>query len=168
LINGASLEYRDNGGETALHAAVRFNDNSTSMVRMLLAHGADVNSRDGSSHTPLMTSVSYGSRCIESLLILLENGAYIDARDDCDRTTLFRRASYVPDNKAKYVLKVLIDHGASTSIFNVIDDHKVSQIAPQVLDYISELSRARKEFIWQCLSKYVHFEENLIWIILSY
>jgi ankyrin repeat protein len=74
---GASLGSRDNLGNSALHAAVRWNNKEAAQA--LINEGIDVNARALNGKTPLHDAVRLGIADIETLLV--NRGADVEIRD---------------------------------------------------------------------------------------
>jgi ankyrin repeat protein len=77
ITAGASLNSRDNLGNSALHAAVRWNTSKSALA--LINAGIDVNAHALNGKTPLHDSVRLGIVDIETLLIT--RGADMEIRD---------------------------------------------------------------------------------------
>ena len=76
LGNGASVNYQDVKGETALMLAVESqtdSDSDADIIRLLIAHGADVNLRNSEGETALDKAIDYGNKTAADYLIA--NGA---------------------------------------------------------------------------------------------
>jgi ankyrin repeat protein len=79
---GASLNSRDNLGNSALHAAVRWNNREAALA--LITAGIDVNARALNGKTALHDAVRLGIADIETLLV--NRGADIEIRDSGGNT----------------------------------------------------------------------------------
>jgi ankyrin repeat protein len=79
---GASLNSRDNLGNSALHAAVRWNNREAAVE--LITAGIDINARALNGKTPLHDAVRLGIADIEILLV--NQGADIEIRDTAGNT----------------------------------------------------------------------------------
>ena len=80
LERGAKVDSHDNGGKTALHAAVRsVYTESLEIITLLLEAGADINALDNSKTTPCFGAVS--CNFLEALELLVESGADFEIED---------------------------------------------------------------------------------------
>jgi ankyrin repeat protein len=74
LGNGASVNYQDVKGETALMLAVESDsDSNAEIIRLLIEHGADINLRNSEGETALDKAIDYGNKTAADYLIA--NGA---------------------------------------------------------------------------------------------
>jgi ankyrin repeat protein len=105
LDAGAPIEEKDDGGDTALHAAAYAD--SKEIAKLLISRKADLNSRDKNRGTPLYVAAHYG--CVEVAKLLIAAGADIHARDDQGLTPLHM----VTGNEE--VAKVLLAAGAKVN-----------------------------------------------------
>jgi cytohesin len=79
LTHGASVEARDNYGQTALHLAVQRRD--TALVELLLGQGARPNTPDAAGYTPVHLATAAGSPRL--LATLLRAGGDVSSRTSC-------------------------------------------------------------------------------------
>ena len=73
LSAGATVDARNNDGETALAILATDLDASTDVARALIRHGADVNTRDKDGLTPLRNATTVGKA--ELIQLLRDSGA---------------------------------------------------------------------------------------------
>ncbi|NWV29306.1 ANKR7 protein, partial [Origma solitaria] len=81
LEHGASHDYRDASGNTALHLAVMVS--SKSLVELLLEHGADIDAKNKSGLTPLTVAITESHD--EMVKLLLQKGADVNIQDNISR-----------------------------------------------------------------------------------
>ncbi len=82
IEHGADVNWRDEEGGTALHAAA--NHNRTDLITLLIAKGSEVNvKRKADGWTPLHCADN-----LETVKLLIEKGANSAARDRCRRTRM--------------------------------------------------------------------------------
>jgi ankyrin repeat protein len=111
LVNaGASLNSRDNLGNSLLHAAVRWN--SKEAAQTLINAGLDVNARALNGKTPLHDAVRLGIADIETLLV--NRGADIEIRDTEGNTPFMEAVSFGRVNSAER----LVNFGADPNTRN--------------------------------------------------
>ena len=110
IEKGASLETRDEKGNTALAYAVR--DREIKSVTVLLDHGANIETRDKDGTTPLMFASEYGYIPIARLL--LARGARVNVKDSQGRTALVYAslAKDVSKSTKASMVNLLRNHGA--------------------------------------------------------
>ena len=89
LADGASINAKNNKGNTSLHEAATNGD--AAMVGMLIAGKAKVNSRNKLGNTPLMLASSGGH--IEVVELLLNAGANLGAQNHVGLTALSKAVS---------------------------------------------------------------------------
>lgn len=77
LSQGASVEAKDNLGNSALTCAVE--DTQMECVAVLLENGAEVNTRSYNGYSPLILSTIKGQKKMARML--MENGADVNATD---------------------------------------------------------------------------------------
>jgi ankyrin repeat protein len=107
---GASLNSRDNLGNSLLHAAVRWN--SKEAAQTLISAGLDVNARALNGKTPLHDAVRLGIIDIENLLV--NRGADIEIRDTEGNTPFMEAVSAGHVNSAER----LVNFGADPNTRN--------------------------------------------------
>ena len=88
LENGADIEARDRGGNTALIWAGR--DGYIDTVKVLLDKGANIKARDNSGNTALTWEAVQANT--EMAKLLQQNGATVGATDRFGRTALVQAA----------------------------------------------------------------------------
>lgn len=108
LTHGASANYRDGAGTTAINYAAAWCD--CRLVNLLLSHGADVNSPGYFGETPLMDASNEGDA--EVVKCLLDHGARVDAQDYEGLTALMDAAKR-PDVA---IVITLLAHNANTQL----------------------------------------------------
>lgn len=114
LVNyGADLEIKNEHGVTALLCA--YNDKD--IASMLLRNGADIEGRDYDDNTVLLNAVKHLIRSAkytsnENIEFFINEGANLNAIDRFGNTAMINALDR-PD-----VVKMLIDHGADTTIIN--------------------------------------------------
>jgi ankyrin repeat protein len=131
-------------------------------IKEFLAHGAKVNIRSASGYTPLMGAACRGNCRV--VLMLLEHGAYIDDQNFSERTALWLAAS----NNSLNVARVLLNFGANADVCDKSGLSFRDITTPDLWDCAIAAKRARKDCLAQYMSICGAFDENLIWIILSY
>jgi beta-lactamase regulating signal transducer with metallopeptidase domain/ankyrin repeat protein len=104
LANGAQVEHRRNGGETALILAG--GSGNVSIVEELLNAGAQINDQDDNGVTALMTAATNGHQGV--VLLLLSTGADIHRGNRNGETALELAALGGHDR----VVRLLLDSGA--------------------------------------------------------
>jgi ankyrin repeat protein len=104
LANGAQVEHRRNGGETALIFAG--GSGNVSIVEALLNAGAQINDQDDNGVTALMTASANGHQGV--VLLLLSSGADIHRGNKNGETALELAARGGHDT----VVRLLLDSGA--------------------------------------------------------
>ena len=104
LANGAQVEHRRNGGETALILAG--GSGNVSIVAQLLNAGAQVNDQDDNGVTALMMAAANGHHGV--VLLLLSSGADIHRANGNGETALELAARAGHDR----VVRLLLDSGA--------------------------------------------------------
>jgi ankyrin repeat protein len=111
LVNaGASLNNRDNLGNSALHAAVRWN--SRDAAQALITAGIDINVRALNGKTPLHDAVRLGIADIETLLV--NRGADVEIRDTGGNTPFME--AVIADNSPS--AERLVSQGADPNTRN--------------------------------------------------
>lgn len=113
LHMGANPNITTHKRETPLHLvsdiASSNNSVATQVIRLLLEYGAEVNARDDQGRTPLHRAAHTGN--VETTNILIAAGADKEAKD-----TLVGVTPIVFANDNKEMLKLLLEHGASTFV----------------------------------------------------
>ena len=104
LANGAQVEHRRNGGETALILAG--GSGNVAIVEQLLNAGAQVNDQDDNGTTALMTAAANGHQGV--VLLLLSSGADVHRGNRNGETALELAARAGHDR----VVRLLLDSGA--------------------------------------------------------
>ncbi len=107
LGHGATLEARDESGQTPLIAAARHGE--TEVVKLLLKKGAKVEARNTGGETALiaaacMCPIIDQPETYDSIRLLLEKGAAIEATDKEGGTALMNAAAWGRDDNAKLLL----------------------------------------------------------------
>ena len=97
LERGASLEARDQEGDTPLIRAASFG--GTNVVKLLLEKGANVNARDDRGMTALIAAACDCAiidmpDTLDSVKLLLQKGANVNAKDKEGRTALMMAAGW--------------------------------------------------------------------------
>ena len=110
LIDQATVDWRDQYDETALHMAAA--NGHTPVVTRLLDAGWSLEARDVDGRTPLALAALLGN--LETVKYLLLRGADMDTRDNNKETPLYR-ASYSGHNE---VIRTLLHCGANQQIRN--------------------------------------------------
>ena len=93
------------GGNTLLHAAVRFGENCKTLIDL----GFDVNTRDDYGNTPLSFAAAYGSP--DAIDVLLDAGSDIESADEFGDTPLHKA---VIENRYENAV-LLIKRGADVN-----------------------------------------------------
>lgn len=91
------------------------------IVKILLDKKAVVNTRNRNGEMPLMVACANGFESVVNLLLPL---ATLEAFDNCGKTALF----YAVENNRYNIVKLLINHGAITTVRNRFGDD-VKQLA---------------------------------------
>lgn len=107
---GASLDARDNAGQTPLHSAVYHG--YTEIAAFLIEHGADINAQDNRGGTPLHWATIHPEP--NNTVLLMQSGANPNITDNFDMTPLNWAVS---KGNARNV-KALLEMGADASIKN--------------------------------------------------
>ena len=138
LERGINLNLRDEHGDTPLHIAIILN-RYEEIVRALLEGGADINIRDVDGKTPLYLAIE--RERINYIPLLLAHRADIFASDNTGMTPYEKalrenRSMVLPlitdetvfqnDSAGNTMLHITVGAGGSTSILNIILDHKAS------------------------------------------
>ena len=117
LLNGASVDIRNNANQTPLHYAAR--SRHPDVVKLLLDHGAKVNATDKMDTTPLEYPSgfvdNYQSNYQETVEILLSHGANVRHVDRNGETAL-HEAVFMGNAK---VVEILLDHGADPNVSGI-------------------------------------------------
>jgi len=128
---GADIDWRGNGGRTALlhtvmdHGSPETAPLRTSVITSLLLRGADVNRADDAGWTPLMRAANHGD--VSLCHLLLEHGADIAAQDAQGLTAFHwaARGRHLP------ILQLLLDAGAA---IDAQDEEKRTALFQQMRD----------------------------------
>ncbi|MCD7456616.1 hypothetical protein HAX54_032396 [Datura stramonium] len=108
LEKGATTNFRDQYGVTALHmAAIKGNKD---VVMIVAEFGADLECQDGEGHTPLHMAVEGG--CPQTVQVLLNRGANVNARNKKGATPL----SISKFLGYQEITQLLVDEGALLSV----------------------------------------------------
>jgi ankyrin repeat protein len=111
--HGASIEDRNNLGESPLHKAAAAGN--IAVARMLVAKGADVNARAYFQETPLFHAARAGHADIARLLA--STGAGVDARNEAGYTPLIVAARWTrPESRVVALVDTLIAAGADLDL----------------------------------------------------
>jgi ankyrin repeat protein len=110
---GASVNEKNNSGETPLHFAAQSNSN-VDVLKYLVAKGADVNAKNGEGATLLHFAAQCNSN-IDVLEYLIEKGANVNAKNKDGETPLHFAAQC---NSNVDVLKYLVENGADVNAKN--------------------------------------------------
>lgn len=87
LEQGADPNQKDPSGETALHYALLYDENSGEIAKLLIEKGADLEATDNTyGYTPLMYAARYNS--IPALQLLIDKGVPLDTKDRDGLTAL--------------------------------------------------------------------------------
>ncbi|TET37758.1 MAG: ankyrin repeat domain-containing protein [Planctomycetota bacterium] len=108
IDRGVSLEEKDHLGYTALHQAIR--EDQEDAVRMLVKVGANIHARTVWLRTPICLASIGGRRSIAAFLI--SKGANVDDSDIHKRTALHLAAF----NGEKETVRLLIEKGANINV----------------------------------------------------
>ncbi|KAH7142850.1 hypothetical protein B0J13DRAFT_526297 [Dactylonectria estremocensis] len=106
LDKGASVESRNDNGQTALSLASSGYGKREGVVQLLLDKGADIESKDNKGRTPLLWAVRAGNEAVVQLL--LERGASVKSRDFECQTPL----SWAVEEGKETVVQLLRSYGA--------------------------------------------------------
>ena len=106
LGGGASVDARNESGETPLHVAAT--GGTASHIAALLQAGADPDVRNGRGRTPIFDSTDP-----TSVSALIDAGASVDVRDAQGKTPLYGRAEW---GISPETIEVLLDAGVDPAI----------------------------------------------------
>ncbi|CAN9196308.1 unnamed protein product [Alternaria alternata] len=109
-LDRAHWDVKDEGGQTALHWAVR--GGSVLVMKLLLDNGANIEAKDKDSMTALHLAASEGNKAMVRLLVDL--GADIEAKNKNNMTALHLAAL----KGEKAVVRLLVDLGADIEAKN--------------------------------------------------
>jgi len=79
IASGCRVNAVNRDGETALHVAATYINDSSDIVTLLLKAGANVDARDKRARTPLLSAARSGK--FQTARLLLDSGADIQAKD---------------------------------------------------------------------------------------
>ncbi|KAK9283567.1 hypothetical protein L1049_011815 [Liquidambar formosana] len=106
LQKGATMNYRDQYGLTALHiAAIKGHQDA---VAILLEYGMSVECQDNEGHSPLHLAVEGGN--IETVEVLINKGANVNAKSKRGATPLYMARAMGYDD----ISQLLLNRGASS------------------------------------------------------
>ena len=91
LVKGATVDWKNREGKTALMALVSADGDNLAIAKLLVAHGADINAEDSNGVSVLMYACRRSPRKVkflEMFKFLLGKGANIDHKDNLGRTVL--------------------------------------------------------------------------------
>ncbi|XP_073228579.1 protein fem-1 homolog B-like [Porites lutea] len=117
----ASVNIKDDNGQTALHHAIQcFDPNiSCEILSCLIEHGGDVNCRAYDNwQTPLMIAAKRGQ--MKVVTFLTEHGADLDLRDEDDQTAL--HYAVCGSDVSCEILSYLIENGAEVNALTRLDN----------------------------------------------
>jgi len=122
MMNGANVNVRDEMGWTALHYAISrqtASEESSALVKELIAAGAQLDVVDNFGHTPLMVAARANQHTIARMLA--DAGASLDRRDKRGKTALIIASQH----DCEEVCRALIQKNADV---NAVDEAGMSAI----------------------------------------
>ncbi|KAJ7195672.1 ankyrin repeat-containing domain protein [Mycena pura] len=116
LKSGANVEQLNNGGDTALHSALRNAEDYFEVVHLLLKYGINPNiCSKGEGSTALHLAAKYGN--VKSMHLLLEYGANVTIYAEDEGTPLHSAVTYHKPNAGE-VVHLLLLAGADPNACN--------------------------------------------------
>ncbi|PON45731.1 Notch [Trema orientale] len=106
LKTGATVNYRDQYGLTAMHVAAMKGHND--VLSMIIEFGGDLESQDDEGHSPLHLAVVGG--CLEAVVTLVGKGANVDIKSKSKATPLYMATAMGQRDIAEF----LVSKGASS------------------------------------------------------
>ena len=141
----ADVHFRNVGGETPLHIAVR--TNQYEKAKMLLDGGADMNAADKRGHTPLHVSAKYATVCH----LLVERGVNVNAVDHEGNTPL-HLAALENEINGEQLLSFFIEHGGDVTKANKKGKSPIDCLHLRHNNHSNGLRRFARA-LWQQLSR---------------
>ena len=136
LAAGSSVNARDKSGQTAMHFAAAWHEESPQIIAALIAAGAAVDVVDEDGQTPLM--LASRGESVAKVKTLLANGTNPNAADNGGRTALMCAVGeHTEPRHLVERVQLLLDHGADPNA-RTNDGQTALDLASQRLELYSD------------------------------